>query len=248
VLIAPAASYDLNAAPVPVRTAVRVESMNGDRADRGSGAWNRVILRNIVGALVAAMCVGFSAPNTAEAAPPAGEVIAFSGQCFVETAGQRRRLSNGDSVQAGDTLEVPEGSKLKLRMKDGSVISAGAGTRMTIDAYEADAQHRYGKLSLASGLLRTVVSAVTQPSRFEVETATGIAAVRSTDWFVEARSDFTQVGVLEGTVILTSIATQRSVRIPARWGARLQPGKNPVPPRVWNQVEFEDVISRTTIN
>jgi hypothetical protein len=57
-----------------------------------------------------------------------------------------------------------------------------------------------------------------------------------------------QVGVLDGTVSLTSAATQRSVNIPARWGARVEAGRNPVPARVWTRAEFDDFIARTTVD
>jgi hypothetical protein len=189
----------------------------------------------------------FAAGSAAEAAK-AGEVIALAGQCFVESGGQRRALKNGDAVEVGDTVDVPRGGKLKLRMDDGSVISAASGTRLTVAAYANDAQGRDAKLSLAAGLLRAVVSAVTRPSRFEIDTATGVAAVRSTDWFIEARPGSTQVGVLDGTVVLTSLATRRSVTLPSRWGARVEAGRSPVPGRVWSQAEFDDVIARTTVD
>jgi hypothetical protein len=128
------------------------------------------------------------------------------------------------------------------------VISAASGTRMTVAAYAGGTQGRDAKLSLAAGLLRAVVAAVSGPSHFEVETATGVAAVRSTDWFIEARPGTTQVGVLDGTVVLTSLATRRSVTLPSRWGARVEAGRNPVPGRVWSQAEFDDVIARTTVD
>jgi hypothetical protein len=195
----------------------------------------------------AALGVLFAA-GPAAAAARAGEVIALAGQCFVESGGQRRALKNGDAVEVGDTVDVPQGGKLKLRMEDGSVISAASGTRMTVAAYGNGAQGRDARLSLAAGLLRAVVAAVTRPSRFEVETATGVAAVRSTDWFVEARPGWTQVGVLDGTVVLTSRATRRSVTLPAHWGARVEAGRSPVPGRVWSQAEFDDVIARTTVD
>ena len=35
--------------------------------------------------------------------------------------------------------------------------------------------------------------------------------------------------------------------IPARWGARLEAGRDPVPPRVWSQAEFDAVIARTDV-
>jgi hypothetical protein len=71
--------------------------------------------------------------------------------------------------------------------------------------------------------------------------------VRSTDWFIEATPGATQVGVLTGSVSLTSTATKRAVTIPARWGARLEAGRDPVPARVWTAAEFAAVITRTAV-
>ncbi|HUZ74255.1 MAG TPA: FecR domain-containing protein [Stellaceae bacterium] len=182
------------------------------------------------------------------AAQPAGEVLAFHGQCFIETGKARSALKQGDPVQVGDTVVVPKGARLKLRMSDGSIIAAASGSRLTIGAYGTGAGGRRVKLDLAAGLLRAVVAAVSGPSRFEVDTATGVAAVRSTDWFVAAKPGMTQVGVLSGVVSLESRATGHAVDIPARWGARVEAGMDPVPPRVWRDSEFEDVIARTTVD
>jgi len=188
--------------------------------------------------------------RSAWTAPQAGEVLALSAQCFLETGGERSALKIGDPVHEGDTVDVPEGSKLKLRMSDGTIISVASGTKLTIAAYKLDsaAGRRDAKLALASGLLRAVVSPFGQASHFEVDTATGVAAVRSTDWFIEALATSTQVGVLSGSVSLTSLATKSEVSIPARWGARIEAGRAPVPPRVWTQAEFDKVIARTSLN
>jgi hypothetical protein len=56
-----------------------------------------------------------------------------------------------------------------------------------------------------------------------------------------------KVGVLTGSVAMTSAATRRSEVIPERWGARLEAGRDPVPPRVWSQAEFDAVIARTDV-
>ena len=69
------------------------------------------------------------------AAPRAGDVLALFGQCFVEAGGGRRRLTAGDPVHVGDTLEVAAGAKLKLRMDDGSIIAVAADSRLTITEY-----------------------------------------------------------------------------------------------------------------
>jgi len=201
-------------------------------------------------ALVIAAMLAFLPMRAAWPAVQAGEVLAESGQCFLESGGQRSALKIGDAVHVGDKVEVPDGARLKLRMSDGSVLSAASGTTMTISGYDVDsaAQRRDARLSLASGLLRAVVSSFGGTSHFEVDTATGVAAVRSTDWFIEAFPTATQVGVLSGVVSLSRIGSTRAEDIPARWGARVEAGRAPVPPRVWTHAEFESVIDRTNVN
>jgi hypothetical protein len=187
--------------------------------------------------------------GAASAPAQAGEVLALFGQCFVETAGRRNPLKPGDPVHAGDTLDVAAGAKLKLRMNDGSVIAVASGSRVTIAEYRVgdNGESRKATLSLGQGLLRAVVSRLTGPPHFEVETATGVAAVRSTDWFIEAKPGSTQVGVLDGRVSLKSVATGQEIVIPARWGARVEAGRDPVPARVWTEAEFADFIQRTNL-
>jgi hypothetical protein len=185
---------------------------------------------------------------TLAAAVPVGGVIASQGQCFSVSAGQRVPLKTGAAVGIGDVVEVPAGAKLKLRMNDGSIISAASGSEIGIEDYTVDAsgQRLKAVLSLHSGLLRALVTAGA-PGTFEVETSVGVAVVRSADWFISAAPDAAQVGVLSGTVTLASRATDRSVAIPPRWGGRLEAGRDPVPPRLWSREEFDDFIARTNV-
>ena len=188
--------------------------------------------------------------DPAFAATEAGSVLAMRGQCFVIAGSQQTPLKLNDTVDVGDVAYAPVGAKLKLLMVDGSVISVGSGTKLAIQAYGFDksSQHRSVVMALAGGLLRAVVAKVAAPSVFEVTTATGVAAVRSTDWFIENKGDSTRVGVLRGVVMLSGAATGRSVRIPARWGSHVAAGKDPVPARLWTTAEFADVIGRTDLN
>ncbi|HEV2334485.1 MAG TPA: FecR family protein [Stellaceae bacterium] len=187
-------------------------------------------------------------PGAALAAP-GGTVVGLFGSCFIEGGGSRSAAKIGQSVQVGDTVDVPTDGKLKLRLSDGSVVSVAAGTRMTLTTVGVDGagQRQDVHLSLAQGLLRAVVAPVERPASFEVDTAVGTAAVRSTDWFVEGSATAMQVGVLSGSVEMTSAATKRRETIPARWGARLEAGRDPVPPRVWSRAEFDAVIARTDV-
>src|SRR5260221_14459573 len=89
-------------------------------------------------------------------------------------------------------------------MNEASPVSWGWGPKRPIQTYNfaKGGNRRDAKLGLDSGLLRAVVSSVSQPSKFEVDTATSVAAARSTDWFVEALPSATVVSVLDGSVVV----------------------------------------------
>ncbi len=204
--------------------------------------------------LAVMVALGFAAlapwgASAATAGEPAGTVLALSGPCAVESGGVHRTLALNDAVRVGDTVMVPAGAKLKLRMTDGSVVSAAAGTTLTIDAYTVDPgdHHRDARLSLTQGLVRAVVSSVTAPSRFEIDTATAVAAVRSTDWFLERRPALTRVGVLDGVVDLTAHGSGKSVAVPKRYGARVDAAGDPTEPLPWSAREFDEYIQATTL-
>ena len=129
-----------------------------------------VLVRALLG--IALVLLWFGA---ARSATPAGSVVAISGQCFIESDGKRAALKFGDAVNIADTVDVPAGAKLKLRMNDGSILSLAAGSQMTIAAYtvDSDGKRHDVELSLGQGLMRAVVASVDRTARFEVRTATG---------------------------------------------------------------------------
>ncbi len=174
---------------------------------------------------------------------PAGMVIAVSGSCTGHGCVPKR----GDVVQVPDRITVPAGGHLQLRMADGSVVSVAPGSSMTVARYNIGSTGRYAKLSLTQGLLRVLITPASGPSTFQVATAVGTASVRSgsADWFIKAQADSAQVGVLAGTVELTSALTRQTVSIPSHWGTRSEAGLDPVLPRRWAQREFNAVIHIT---
>ena len=197
--------------------------------------------RKLVRALLAIL--GLMLWTGAATAMPAGTVIGVSGSC----TDHGRVLNRGDPVQIGDSLNVPAGANLKLKMADGSVILVAPDSSMSVASYSLDGSGRNVRLWLTGGALHAQVTSVTGPSTFEVSTAVGTASVgsASADWFIKAEADSAQVAVLAGTVDLTSIPTGQSVSIPAHWGTRLEAGLDPVLPRLWAQGEFSAVIHLT---
>jgi ferric-dicitrate binding protein FerR (iron transport regulator) len=181
--------------------------------------------------------------SSARAEVPVGTVAGVRG--LVTDHG--RVLRPGEMVQVGDTIDTPDGSRLKLQMADRSVISMAPGSSMQIINYNLDGAGRYVKLSLARGLLRVLVTAARGPSTFDVRTAAGTASVRSrsADWFVRVQSGGVQVGVLDGTVDLSGAATRQLVSIPSHWGTRSEIGLKVMPPRRWGKSDFSPLIDLT---
>jgi hypothetical protein len=183
-------------------------------------------------------------------AAPSGTVIGLSGGCTVEHGGARGPAALAQGVEIGDTVEVAAGGKLKLRMADGSVVSVASGTKMTVTAYGlTDAgQRQDAKLSLSQGLLRLEVTPTTgTPAPFEVDTAVGTSAVRSTDWFVETQPGWMQVSVMVGSVAVTGAATGTATTLSPRQGIRLEAGRVPAGPRAVTTAEFNRLIARTAL-
>jgi hypothetical protein len=210
------------------------------------GAGRRLPIRTVRRKFVSMLFAIFSLMLLADAASaitPAGTVDAVSGSCTAH----RHVLKRNDAVQVGDTVDVPAGGKLKLRMADGSVISVAPDSNMTVATYDIGSAGRHVKLSLTRGLLRAVVVAVEGPSTFEVSTTVGTASVRSADadWFIEAKPGSARLGVEAGTIQLTSAATGRSVKIPANWGGSQMAGREPALPRPWPRDELDENKART---
>jgi hypothetical protein len=179
-----------------------------------------------------------------------GTVVGVNGTCILESGSNRAPIALGASVQAGDTVEVASDGKLKLRMTDGSVVAVAAGTRLTIAAYTVTdgGQRQDAKLSLGQGLVRSIVSHAEPAANFEVDTAVGTAATRSTDWFVETSPTGDRIGVLTGSVIVTSTATRHTVTVTAHQTTRLERGHDPAPPRLLNHTESARLVDRTALH
>jgi FecR protein len=222
-------------------------------------ALSRPLLRLRVAAVIAlALMFAVCHAPAALAAADAGQVLTFNGNCADVAGGRRTLLKVGDTVHVGDNIEVGNGAKLKLLMVDGSVLALAAGTRMTVQGYtvEAAGDQRNARLKLDGGLLRAIVSKVRGPSTFEVDSATGAAAVRSTDWFFDAEPNKTAVTVIDGTVSFAPLDLRKDeVLVPADSTAELdtRPGKGGTrvigPPRVRpaTTAEIDRLIERTSV-
>jgi len=203
---------------------------------------------NIAGAWCFALALFASACALAEDAV-VGSVLAVRGAVFVESDGSLQPLRANAPIRSGDAIVSDEG-KARIALDDGSIISVGEHARVWIRRYEHKAGKVKAKLALVSGALRLLVASVAPDGSFEVESETAVAAVRGTEWLMEATPEQTAVALMSGTVAVASRdrpETSVVLQSPGE-GTDVRRGSPPAPPVTWGARRFADVLARATFD
>jgi len=109
-----------------------------------------------------------------------------------------------DGVQWNDLLQTNPAGRLRVSLRDGSILSLGSNSQMRVLQHNAATQQT--TLELLFGRLRSQVVKLTQPnSRFEVRTPTAVAGVIGTDFLLIATTDRTTLVVFNGVVQITPL-------------------------------------------
>jgi len=138
---------------------------------------------------------GFCYQASGPAAQPAGSVTALD-PAATRNGGS---LNNRDSVQWNDLLQTNLSGRLRVGLRDGSILSLGSNSQMRVVQHDPVAQQT--TLEILFGRLRSQVVKLTQPnSKFEVRTPTAVAGVIGTDFLLIVTADHTSVIVFSGVV------------------------------------------------
>lgn len=163
---------------------------------------------------------------TLSAALPAAEVAATlltasgQGQLLLRD-GSSAEFKSGALVQPGSRIITAESGSALLLMDDGSRVSVGPNTDLTLTESLADQGVRSTVFELLRGLFHATVQKLTVGSVFQVKTADAVAAVKGTHFSVMADDQGTEAQVSEGTVWLENSRGERAV-LKARMAARAE--------------------------
>lgn len=171
-----------------------------------------------------------------------GLVRAVEGGVVAHHDDERRVLGVGATVNADDVIETDSEGSVRIVFHDGTVLMAGADTRLSIDEYDPHGAER-GLLSLLAGIVRTKLSSFWD-SDFSVETRATIASVRSTDWITIADPDRGSIFVVSGTVGVTATATGESTALATGFGIDVDVGAGLPAAREWPDERVERTLSR----
>jgi|JI9StandDraft_2_1071091.scaffolds.fasta_scaffold261114_1 hypothetical protein len=137
-----------------------------------------------------------------------GSVAKVKGTASLLRDGQQSILQGGEEIAAGDVVTTLADSRLRLALKDGSQLTLGELTKVTVTQFDfaQETLAREAAFDLTSGLLEAITAKVATGSSFVIRTSNAVAATRATEWIVEAKKAETSVFVLEGKVDVAASA------------------------------------------
>jgi len=168
--------------------------------------------------LIGALVLAVSGPALAQTA--AGSFSSVSGEVQIQRAGASIGAAPGVGVDVGDRIVTGASGHAVIVLNDQSRLELDAVSSITLDQFTITGGATSTRVSLFSGVLRSLVNAASggAPANYQVHTPNAVAAVRGTKFDTAYTGNvirsgyqgcerYTDVSVYQGTVNLSPIAT-----------------------------------------
>lgn len=143
-----------------------------------------MIAKNVVAA-----CALFYAMGAAHAAGDAGMVKTVKGSATIERGEVRIAAIPGTRLQVSDVVATGNDSSVGITLGDGTLLSAGPRSRLSLEKFAFDRTTHEGVLdvSLKRGTLSVVSGKLSKssPANVTYRTPTSILGVRGTEFVLE---------------------------------------------------------------
>jgi len=143
--------------------------------------------------LLATCCAVMVAPRIVNAAEPAGEIRKSQGQATIERAGQTVPARVGTAVFPADRLRTGADGKLGLALRDGTLLSSGPNSLISLDKFRFDAKTEAGAMSVGvnRGALAVATGKIAKktPESVDFHTPTSVLGVRGTEFVIAVEGD-----------------------------------------------------------
>jgi hypothetical protein len=198
------------------------------------------------------VALGGVAPARSQPAP-VGTVEALVGTAVVtrRATGEALPLTVGAELFEADRVRTEVGARLRLRLRDGSVLTCGEATGLILEeALYAPARASQSFLMRVSfGIVRSVVDLLAPQSSYEMHTNTAVISVRGTEWIAEAQRAATAIVALQGEVVVRNVdpAVPGEVTLGPGEGVTVETGAPPPAPTVWGDARRNAFIERTSV-
>jgi hypothetical protein len=152
-------------------------------------------------ALVICLLLAIPADVAAQTTQPqhAGKLTAVLPVVNVIRGPQQTPASTSEAVYWGDVINTGHLARARVALDDGSVLSVGSDSNLTVTKHDGGAQQT--ELDLNYGRVRAkAVKQVKPNANFQIRTPTGVAGVVGTDFALDSQGDTTRIVVYEGRV------------------------------------------------
>jgi hypothetical protein len=148
--------------------------------------------------------------SKAVAAPPDAEVEALQMPAWLTRDGMRQPLALGAQLKNGDTITTGDGSRVQLRMAEGSVVKLGENARFDLNGMsqtrDGDEQRFSAILGVRQGAFRFTTPPGEKPRgarSVDVRFPTVTATIGGTDIWGKSTDDREVVALIEGKINIT---------------------------------------------
>ena len=139
--------------------------------------------------VIAMVFLYFGAATVARAADPAsGSIKVVQGNCSIQRGAESIVATEGMRLLEGDALITGSDGQLAVIMRDGTRLSLGPGTKLTINQFAYNpSEEKFGLLlNLGRGILAYVSGKIASfsPEAVRVQTPIGVIGLRGTKFVV----------------------------------------------------------------
>ena len=151
----------------------------------------------------------------------AGKLTAVLPVVNVIRGPQQTPASTSEAVYWGDVINTGHLARARVALDDGSVLSVGSDSNLTVTKHDGGAQQT--ELDLNYGRVRAkAVKQVKPNASFEIRTPTGVAGVVGTDFALDSQGDTTRIVVYEGKVNFCAYKSKKNEEQEGAQGAEGQ--------------------------
>jgi|GEM_PF-5323505 ferric-dicitrate binding protein FerR (iron transport regulator) len=210
--------------------------------------------RPIATSLVAAVLMaGWCA---SAAAVTVGTIVRVQGEVAIVQAGTITPAFVGQAVDSAANIRSGADGKVLVELVDGSTVTLAADTAVSMAELVPASPDGFlsGIIDLVSGAVRVLAAPSPETRRLEVRTGMGVAAVRSTRFFVEASPAGMAVFVWAGRVAVSPASAAMTVELTEGEGIDIKPSPGdsavlimPDAPTKWSAPRIASIDERTNM-
>lgn len=198
----------------------------------------------------------WAATGVAAVAATVGTVVRVEGTVEVVAGGTATPAHIGLPIDSADSVRSATDGKVLIELLDGSTVAVAADTEISMAELSVDSGGGFisGILDLISGAIRVLAAPSPAERRLEIRTGMGVAAVRSTEFFVEASPKGMAVFVWNGRVAVSPATADMTMDLTAGEGVDIKPAADdravlimPRAPVRWGEARIADAEERTRV-